>query len=97
MNEPIDLLPSLIAGLGFGAFYFAGLWFSVHHFLRRRHAAMWFLLSFTARNLIVLLGFYWLTDGRPARLVAALLGFSMVRLVLSKRVAGKTASGTSMQ
>ena len=90
----IFLLPSLFVGLALGGFYFGGLWFSVHRLLPRKHAAAWFLLSFLFRNLIVLLGFYWIMDGRMERLLIALFGFSLVRVLLSKRLSQTVREGS---
>jgi F1F0 ATPase subunit 2 len=88
------LLPAFFAGLALGAIHIGGLWFSIHHLLVREHAAAWFLLSFTTRNLIVLFGFYWIMDGQVERLLIALLGFALIRVIVSRRVAGKPRLST---
>jgi F1F0 ATPase subunit 2 len=94
MNEPIlSLVFSFIAGLGFGMIHFGGLWFSIRHLLSKQRAAEWFLISFVVRTFIVLLGFYWTMDGHPEKLMIALFGFSLVRVIMSKRVGGKMRSG----
>lgn len=88
------LLLSMLAGLILGAIYFGGLWFSLSRLLPLKHASAWLMLSFLIRNLIVLFGFYWTMDGRWERLVVAFLGFTLVRVFLSRHAAQKLPSGT---
>jgi F1F0 ATPase subunit 2 len=94
MTESIGIvLPSLAVGLALGAVYFGGLWFSVRHLLVLEHAAAWFAISFLARALIVLFGFYWTMDGHWERLIVAMLGFGLVRVLFSNLFGKKLRSG----
>jgi len=54
------------------------------------------ILSFAARSLFALGGFYILTDGRWERATAALIGFFIMRLILVRshgRIARSSTAG----
>jgi F1F0 ATPase subunit 2 len=79
-------LPALFSGMLLGLIYFGGLWLSIRRFLARENAMLWFQISLMLRNLIALCGFYLIMDGDWQKLIAAVVGFSVVRIVLSRRV-----------
>lgn len=78
------LAPALAAGIGLGIFYFCGLWLTVRKLPTARRPLVLSLGSFLARLAVVLVGFYFVMDGRWDRLVVCLLGFIGVRAVLLK-------------
>lgn len=86
MNEWLWLLPVFAGGAALGIFFFGGLLLTVQNGLSARHPAVWFILSIVLRTGVVLAGFYFLGSGEWERFVACLLGFMLVRFLLTKRV-----------
>lgn len=84
MNNFLILAFALVAGLGLGAIFFGGLWWTVHQCVSSKHPALWFLGSMVVRMSIVLLGFYFVGRGDWQRLVACLVGFIIARLIVMR-------------
>jgi F1F0 ATPase subunit 2 len=82
-----SLAVAFLAGLGIGLWYFGGLWFTVRRLPTTRHPALLLLGSFLVRAIISVCGFYVVMQGSGARLVAAFLGFVVIRTVLAGRSA----------
>lgn len=77
------LVWNLPAGMLLGLFFFGGLWLTVRNALHAKIPALWFLLSFVVRMAVALVGFYAISKtGHWQSLVAALVGFVIVRVVL---------------
>ncbi|MCX5856339.1 MAG: ATP synthase subunit I [Deltaproteobacteria bacterium] len=75
------LIPFVLGGL-IGWVYFSGLWETVKRLPDARNAHWLMILSFAARTLLALGGFFILADGQWERMTAALLGFYIVRAIL---------------
>jgi len=71
----------LLGGL-LGLVFFGGLWWTVKRLPQSRYPAALTLCSLMVRVLLVVGGFYFLMAGELARLLAALLGFIVLRLLL---------------
>ena len=84
MNEPLTLLLAWVAGLGIGAIFFGGLWWTVRRGVSSQHPAFLFLGSMLLRMGIALAGFYFVSGGHWQRLVACLLGFLVARLIITR-------------
>jgi F1F0 ATPase subunit 2 len=82
IHNTFALLLALAAGLGLGAVFFGGLWWTVRNGLHSRQPAVWFMGSFLLRMGIALGGFYLVGWGHWERLIACLLGFVMARIVV---------------
>lgn len=82
----LELGVALLAGGGLGAFYFAGLWWTVQKLPTAQSPALLSFGSFLLRTAVVLAGFYLVMGGHWERLVACLLGFLAARVVLVKRL-----------
>jgi F1F0 ATPase subunit 2 len=85
--QSISLIQLLFAGLFgmvLGGLYFALLWLTVKHLATIRWPAIWVLLSLVLRLGGLLAGLYWITDGSWKRLVAALLGVIVARVVFTR-------------
>lgn len=80
------IIVSLAIGAVLGAIYFAGLWITVRRLAITRQPALLMLVSFIGRVAVVLLGFYFVTDGRWERLIACLAGFLLARTLLIRRL-----------
>jgi len=84
VNELLDLASALVAGVLLGAIFFGGLWWTVRQCVTFKQPALWFLGSLLLRACIVVLGFYFVSRGDWKRMLAGLLGFIVVRLVVTR-------------
>ncbi|MCW5600822.1 ATP synthase subunit I [Nitrosomonas sp.] len=84
MNEPWILLMAGMAGLVLGTIFFGGLWWTVQKGISFKHPAIWFLGSWLLRTSIILVGFYVVSDGYWDRLLACLLGFIIMRFIVTQ-------------
>jgi len=73
------------AGLVLGAFYFITLWQTVKRLPDTPRPLRLMLGSFALRMLVVLPGFYFVMSGHWERLVIALIGFILMRQLLTRR------------
>lgn len=74
------------AGLILGALYFTALWRTVKKLPESVHPFRLMIGSFVLRMAIVLPGFYLVMSGHWERLAAALVGFILARLVITRRL-----------
>ena len=84
MSDGWGLLFALLVGLGLGAFFFGGLWWTVQRGMRSTRPALLFLSSMLLRTLVVVVGFYLIAGDDYQRLIAALLGFIVARLIATR-------------
>ena len=87
MNEPIQILMVLIAGMLLGTLFFGGLWWTVHKGLSARRPALWFGVSLLLRTAAVLAGFYIVAGPDWHRLLLCLFGFIIARLIVTRLTA----------
>jgi len=76
------LILAFTGGLGLGFWFFGGLLWTVRRVSRIRHPVLFLFLSFAIRMCVLLVGAIWLAGRHWQLLLAALLGFVMVRLVM---------------
>lgn len=74
----------LLAGVALGLFFFGGLWWTVRKGSTANNPALWFMGSFLLRTGVALGGFYGVGAEDWRRLLAALGGFVLARLVLTR-------------
>ncbi|QLQ32711.1 MAG: ATP synthase subunit I [Candidatus Thiothrix singaporensis] len=74
----------LIVGLALGMFFFGGLWWTVRKGSVATNPALWFFTSFMLRTGVALAGFYAIAAGDWQRLLAALAGFVLARMVITR-------------
>jgi len=84
MNEMLTLLLAWVAGVLLGAMFFGGLWWTVRRGVTSKRPALWFLGSMLLRSFIALAGFYFVSDGHWQSLLACLVGFVIVRLLVTR-------------
>ena len=84
MAETLALVFALIAGIFLGAFFFGGLWWTVRKGLASKWTALWFFGSMLLRTGAVMLGFYFVMGDSWQRLLAALLGFVLARIIATR-------------
>lgn len=83
-----SLTLGFLAGLVLGVVYLLALWYTVRRVARTGQRSL-LLVSFVARLVVLLLGFYALVGLGAQGLVAALLGFIVARAVMT-RVLGRS-------
>lgn len=78
------LVTAFAAGLALGAFYFIALWQTVQRLQSATSPARLMLFSFILRMAVVMAGFYLVMGGEHwERLVSAMLGFIIIRKILT--------------
>jgi F1F0 ATPase subunit 2 len=82
---------SLLAGAALGVVFFGGLWLTIQKLRDARHQALLLVGSYFGRSAITLAGFYVIAGGRLERLLVAVLGFVLVRIVMSWWVRSQTS------
>jgi len=88
----IFLIAAFAAGLVLGAFYFTALWRTVQTLPFSKNQVRLILGSFFIRMSVVLSGFYLVMgDGHWERLASALLGFVVMRKILTHRLGPQRA------
>lgn len=83
MGETLTQALAWLAGVGLGAVFFGGLWWTVRKGVASPRPALWFFGSSLTRTGIALAGFYLVGGGHWERLLACLLGFVMARLFVT--------------
>ncbi len=79
------LAGGLMAGIGLGLIYFLGLWVTIRQLTHRKQTGLWIMASLVLRLALVLTGFYFLMGATGWQgLLAALLSFTLVRLLLTR-------------
>ncbi len=86
MNEFYVYLLNFVAGAALGFFYFGGLWLTVRQLAKRDQPLLLMAISFIGRLALTLLGFYLVAGGHWERLLIAIGGFFLARLLLVKRL-----------
>ena len=94
MNE-LRLFVFLLAGIALGAVFFGGLWWTVHRAMTSDRVALWLFGSLLVRTAIVLAGFYLACGDDWQRWLAAVLGFGLARVAVTRlsRPDTETAEG----
>lgn len=84
MMNDLWLLVPLLAGLLLGILFFGGLWWTVQRAMSSEWVGLWFFASLLLRTAIVLVGFYLACGEAWQRWLAALLGFAVARLLITR-------------
>lgn len=99
LNHSLDgtmifaLVAAFTAGLILGAFYFIALWKTVRQLPSSKSPARLMLGSFILRMAVVMAGLYLLMGaGHWERLAAAMLGFIVMRKILTFRLGPQSAA-----
>lgn len=76
-------LLTLFVGIGLGAFFFGGLWYTVGVIVRSARPARWLVLGLSLRVGVTVAGFYLIALGDWRRLPLCLVGFLLARVAAS--------------
>ena len=87
-----QLAMALAAGTAMAAFYFGGLWLTVRRIATRRRPALLVFGSFIVRGAMVIAAMVWITRIHWQLLPAAMAGFVLVRVVVTRRLRPTDAS-----
>jgi F1F0 ATPase subunit 2 len=86
------LVMALAAGLVLGAFYFMALWQTVQRMPSAKSQVRLILVSLFLRMAVVMIGFYFVMgEGHWERLAAAMVGFIIIRKILTYRLGPQNA------
>jgi F1F0 ATPase subunit 2 len=85
------LTGAFAAGLVLGAFYFIALWHTVQRLPYAPRPARLILISFVVRMAVILTAFYFLMDGHWERLAVAMIGFMVMKKVLTYHLSHQKA------
>lgn len=84
MNEMLNLLLAIAAGIILGVIFFGGLWWTVRKGLSSPRPALLFLGSLIVRMSVVVLGVFFVSQGQWKQTVACLLGFLLARVAVMR-------------
>ncbi len=84
MTNVLALIGPLLTGAVIGLIFFGGLWWTLKRALLSRQPVWGLTLSLILRTGLALLGFYWLVPPHWPQLLSSLLGFTLVRLLISR-------------
>lgn len=77
---------AFLVGMTLGGFYFETLWWTVQRLHGHPRPGLLMLKSLALRMAVVLPGFYLVMSGRWERLVACIVGFFLMRALITRRV-----------
>jgi F1F0 ATPase subunit 2 len=96
MTMTAVLAAAFSAGMVLGAFYFIGLWRTVRQLPSAKNPARLLLGSLILRIAVVMAGFYLIMGtGHWERLTAAMLGFIIIRKILTYCLGPQNAAETA--
>ncbi len=93
MPGPIVFILILLAGFGLGVAFYGGLWLTVRALPKSKHATLLALVSFWGRSGLVIGGLLLAMDASWQRALVCLVGFTMARLLLARRVPDHHVAG----
>ncbi len=92
-STPLVLTLSALAGIVLGILYFGGLWLTITRMRASKSPGIFLALSFILRTVLVIGGFYLITDGKLERLAVAMLAFFVTRFVFIRYFQPKEETG----
>ncbi|WP_296485343.1 ATP synthase subunit I [Rhodoferax sp.] len=84
MNDTLTLVLAGLAGAMLGAFFFGGLWWTVRKSLASAKPGLWVFGSLLLRMGVTMTGFYFVSGGDWRRLLSCLVGFVIVRQLVTR-------------
>ena len=90
IEQWLSLTFAFIAGMALGGFHFGGLWLTMRRLGTVKRPGLLLGVSAVVRFLVIIVGFYFVTDGQWERLLVSLIGLIIVRKVMVKRIQADT-------
>lgn len=84
MNEITFMILALVLGLILGLFFFCGLWWTIKKSITSNHPALLMLSSLIIRIGVVLVGFYFFSQGSWKRILGCLVGFIIAKFIVTR-------------
>ena len=84
MNNILQIIGVLMAGISLGLFFFGGLWYTIKKAVTSKIPALWFLGSLIIRVSVTLLGFYMVASINLQSLLICTAGFVIARFIISQ-------------
>ncbi len=94
LSTTMILAAAFAAGLALGAFYFVALWETVRRLPETASPVRLMLGSLVLRLAVLTIGFYFTMGGHWERLALALLGFVVMRKILTYRLGPQKVAQT---
>ncbi len=83
MNDASMIIVALVVGMGLGAMFFGGLWWTLRKAMASPWPALWFAPSLLLRMSLTLLGLYLVSAGHWQRMLACLAGMAVSRAAVT--------------
>jgi F1F0 ATPase subunit 2 len=96
-STPFGIVGPFIVGLALGLFYFAGLWLTLSRLTQTGNLALLCLASFAGRMMVLIGGIYLISNGQWQRIAACLAGVVLMRVLLTRHLAPRTAPATHVR
>ena len=84
MSEITFIILAAFSGLLLGLFFFGGLWWTIKKSITSKHPALLMLSSLIIRIGVVLIGFYYLSQGSWKRILGCLVGFIIAKFIVTR-------------
>jgi len=84
MTEMVKVSGAIFGGFALGVFFFVGLWWTVRRGVVSAQPAVVFLGSMLVRTVIVLMGFYFLSNDDWRNVAGSLTGFVLARFIVTR-------------
>jgi F1F0 ATPase subunit 2 len=82
MSEILATGLAFFAGAFLSAFFFGGLWWTIQKGVVSEWPALWFFGSLLLRTVVIMAGFYFISQDHWSRFIACILGFMVMRVVI---------------
>lgn len=92
LSMAMFLSMAFAAGMALGAFYFISLWQTVRRLPATENPVRLMMGSLVLRMAVLTAGFYFVMGGHWERLAVALLGFIVIRKILTYRLGPQRAA-----
>lgn len=86
MNDAPMISFAFLVGIGLGAVFFGGLWWTLRKAMTSKQPALWFASSLFVRVGVTLSGFYFVSADHGPRFLGCLLGFTISRAAITRLV-----------
>jgi len=96
-STPLALALSALAGIILGILYFGGLWLTINKMRTMKSPGIFLTASFIMRTVVVIGGFYLISDGKLERLAVAMLAFFVTRFVFIRYFQPKEETGKQVK